>query len=318
VLVDVLRNDRPIRLLDAEPELARFLSPDERAQAAGLMLPTTRFPNGPFDISAALDPVAAFGALVLDGMLLERLVLGDHAGLRLVGPGDVISLTRQPRPMLFSYADCRVGAPMRVALLGPEMLLAVRRWPALLSGLQELIAEQSDRLVAQLLICQLPRVDQRLLAIMWLLAESWGHVTALGTSLPLNLTHDALGGLIGARRSTVTLALGELAERGAVIRQDRGWLLLEAPAPASAPSKERQVVSHVSLSAWTSSAPAAELAAVDARGELMETVKRLRYEHMRSREKLQHELKRLQSSRTRAAERRARITRRNRSSAPSG
>ena len=34
--------------------------------------------------------------------------------------------------------------------------------------------------------------------MMWLLAESWGQVTSAGTTLPLTLTHDTLGGLVGA------------------------------------------------------------------------------------------------------------------------
>jgi hypothetical protein len=38
--------------------------------------------------------------------------------------------------------------------------------------------------------------------------------------------------MVGARRPTVTLALGELAKRGAVVYQDRSWLLLE-PAPVA-------------------------------------------------------------------------------------
>jgi hypothetical protein len=57
----------------------------------------------------------------------------------------------------------------------------------------------------------------------------------VGTTLPVMLTHDALGGLIGARRPTVTLALRELTDRGAVVRQDRGWLLLEQPAQPTRP-----------------------------------------------------------------------------------
>ena len=36
--------------------------------------------------------------------------------------------------------------------------------------------------------------------------------------------------MVGARRPTVTLALGELADRGALVHQDLGWLLLERPA----------------------------------------------------------------------------------------
>jgi hypothetical protein len=47
--------------------------------------------------------------------------------------------------------------------------------------------------------------------------------------LPLALTHETLGGLVGARRPTVTLALRELTERGALVHQSPGWLLLEAP-----------------------------------------------------------------------------------------
>ncbi len=79
------------------------------------------------------------------------------------------------------------------------------------------------------MICQLPRVDDRLLAVMWLLAESWGQVTPAGTLLPIGLTHAALGGLVGARRPTVTLALGSLTADGALRREERGWLLLRSP-----------------------------------------------------------------------------------------
>lgn len=39
-----------------------------------------------------------------------------------------------------------------------------------------------------------------------------------------------LGGLVGARRSTVTLALRKLADRGSLVSQGNGWLIVEAPA----------------------------------------------------------------------------------------
>jgi hypothetical protein len=59
-------------------------------------------------------------------------------------------------------------------------------------------------------------------------------VTPSGTVLPVALTHDALGECIGARRPTVSLALKELADRGALVRLDEGWLLLE-PMPNLSP-----------------------------------------------------------------------------------
>ena len=62
------------------------------------------------------------------------------------------------------------------------------------------------------------------MAGMWLLAESWGRVTPAGTRVLISLSHEVLGGLVGARRSTVTLAVSRLAERGSLIRQDDEWL----------------------------------------------------------------------------------------------
>jgi hypothetical protein len=70
--------------------------------------------------------------------------------------------------------------------------------------------------------------------MMWLLAESWGRVTPSGTWLPIKLTHSTLGELIGAKRPTVSLALRDLIQGGAVQAQSDGWLLLsEPPAPTT-------------------------------------------------------------------------------------
>ena len=114
-----------------------------------------------------------------------------------------------------------------------------------------------QRLTGQLVICQLPRVDQRVLAILWLLAESWGHVTPGGVRLPLALTHETLGALIGARRPTVTLALRKLSEKGSIVRQDSGWLLLEPPPePEGTPKELAPELAGISLSRW---APGPEL-----------------------------------------------------------
>jgi CRP/FNR family cyclic AMP-dependent transcriptional regulator len=218
-----------IRLFDAEPDLIRFLGPDDSEQARETELPVVSLSKGSTDIRSLFEQHNAFGALVLEGMLLQSLRLGNHAGLRLLGPGDVLSLTQAPRSILVIESTCRATVPTRLALMAREMLLAVRRWPQIAAGLHSHTGEQSERLVTQLMICQLPRVDERLLALMWLLAEAWGQVTPAGTLLPIALTHAALGGLIGARRPTVTLALGNLTAAGAIRRQPRGWLLLGSP-----------------------------------------------------------------------------------------
>ena len=55
-------------------------------------------------------------------------------------------------------------------------------------------------------------------------------MTTDGVVLPLRLSHELLGALIGAQRPTVTLALRGLTDRGYIRRRpDRTWLLLEPP-----------------------------------------------------------------------------------------
>jgi CRP-like cAMP-binding protein len=218
-----------VSLFEVEPDLLRYVARDDRAAAMQTHVPLVELGIGDVDLRMVLESGRSFAALLLDGMLLQSLRLGEHAGLRLLGPGDLVSLSETPPSMLILEATSRATAPMRLALLGRELLLAARRWPWLIAGLHTRQADQADRLLTQMMICQLPRVDDRLLAMMWLMAESWGQVTASGTVLPIELTHSALGGLIGARRPTVTLALSELTERGAVVRQAGGWLLLEPP-----------------------------------------------------------------------------------------
>ena len=51
------------------------------------------------------------------------------------------------------------------------------------------------------------------------------------------------GGLVGARRPTVTLALGKLAERGSLMRHEDEWLITEPPAaPVSTEPKPPQLL----------------------------------------------------------------------------
>jgi hypothetical protein len=60
--------------------------------------------------------------------------------------------------------------------------------------------------------------------LFWELADRWGKVRQDGVHVPLQLTHAMLSDLVAARRPTVTKALGELAQRSAVIWTGRDWL----------------------------------------------------------------------------------------------
>jgi CRP/FNR family transcriptional regulator, cyclic AMP receptor protein len=89
------------------------------------------------------------------------------------------------------------------------------------------------RLATTQAISQLTRVDRRLKALFWHLAERWGRVSGDGVIVPRALTHRILGQLVGARRPTVSTALSDLADRGELVRRaDGSWLLRGDPPDA--------------------------------------------------------------------------------------
>jgi hypothetical protein len=190
------------------------------------------------DVHTQLGRAGAFGAIILDGLVAHEIQLGGRVGVSLLGPGDLIVGRHGPDPLILSGSRWRPASPVRLALFRHQMLAAMQKWPELLVGMYVRVGQQLDRLAAQLMLCQLPRVEDRVLGLMWLMAESWGRVTGAGTRLTLDLTHELIGMMIGARRPTVTLALGELADRGAMIRQEDSWLLLERPAGSGEPNAE--------------------------------------------------------------------------------
>jgi Crp-like helix-turn-helix domain len=140
-----------------------------------------------------------------------------------------------------------------VAILDDRVLPALRAWPAIGSRLIARAARQAARAAEQRAISQLPRVELRIRALLWHLAERWGRIGASGVLVPLELTHEALGRLVGARRPTVTLALSELARTGAVTRRaDGSWVLRADSNPSSPPrlAPTRPGIAPVDGSDW--------------------------------------------------------------------
>ena len=80
-------------------------------------------------------------------------------------------------------------------------------------------------------IAHVTRVDDRLLALLWCLAERWGRVVPDGVLISLRLSHRTLAGMVGARLPSVTTALGQLMARGDLERRPDGEWLLRGAAP---------------------------------------------------------------------------------------
>ncbi|HUA45329.1 MAG TPA: helix-turn-helix domain-containing protein [Solirubrobacteraceae bacterium] len=299
-----------VSILTAALELTRHLTPDERAELANVTLPALTIRPGPVELGALLAKHKAFGATVLDGLIMSAQQIGAHTGIQLLGPGDLLVQGTEPLPDWLSDLELRAPAPVRVAVFGNDLLGAVHRWPWITQGLYSCVSEQLQRLSSQLVICQLPRVDERVLAMMWLLAESWGQVTPGGVRLPLALTHETLGALVGARRPTVTLALRKLSQQGAVVHQDSGWLLLEPPPQPEHVASKVLAPEPVdqSISRWAPpSSPPVDPSVTYA--ELKDTVRRLREQHRHNRETTAEQLRRLKRTRVRMETVRQQISR---------
>jgi CRP/FNR family transcriptional regulator, cyclic AMP receptor protein len=301
-----------VSLLDVKLEFTQRLTPEELAELSGIALRVVTADRGPLRLDAVLQSHQAFAATVLDGIVVYTVTIGEQSGIQLLGPGDLLlQRSDDVPPPWFDNCAFRAVTPTRLALLGGEFMWLARRVPDVIRALYESAGDQMQRLSGQLVICQLPRVEQRVLAVMWLLAQSWGQVTPAGVRLPLALTHETIGALIGARRPTVTLAIRKLTEEGSIIHQDSGWLLLQPPPESdSGPgllNASAVELADVSSSRWApASAPAGP--SVDY-AELSETVRRLREQHVIGKQRTREQLTRTQSSRLRTAMIRDRISR---------
>lgn len=215
---------RGISLLDEDPELATGLPEEDLPLARRvLVVQGLTIDPGPW---AFEEPEPSLGVLLLDGLVTVNVVVGDRVASELAGPGDVLHAMSAPQALLQVEVGLVVSERARAAILDQRFIAAVRRWPVLLLTLHERLRLQQRRLAIHAAIGKLRRVEDRVLALLWHLAERWGRVTPDGVVLPLLLTHETLGRLAGAERPTVTLALGELARTGMVTRREDGSFLL--------------------------------------------------------------------------------------------
>lgn len=233
----MLASSDHVHLLDLEPELASRLRDDERAEARDLLtVEQTVVPEGVWSLDVDARRGRPFGLMVVDGLLLQEVQLAGRQTLQILGPGDVVLPQWLRSDALDVGLRWIAATESRVGVLDDGLQRAFAQWPGLAIGLVEQAGRQLARVVIQQAIGQLPRVEQRLEATFWDLAERWGRVTPSGIHVPLPLTHEVLAQLVGGRRPTITLALQHLAGEGIVMRRpDRTWLIV-ARAPSLPPS----------------------------------------------------------------------------------
>jgi CRP/FNR family cyclic AMP-dependent transcriptional regulator len=215
-------------LLALVPELTDGLAPTELdAVAAATAVRTCSLPSGPFSLEELIGPgPAPIGVIVADGLIVRDILLAGGTASDLLGPGDVAAVGAGESAMVPAVVRWSAATPSRIAVLDAALFHALEPWPGVGVGLLNKATRQTSDLAVQRAFSQLPRVDLRLLALFWHLAERWGRVGTDGIVVRLTLTHEALGRMVGSRRPTVSLALKELAADGTVVRREDGaWVL---------------------------------------------------------------------------------------------
>jgi CRP/FNR family transcriptional regulator, cyclic AMP receptor protein len=213
-------------LVEVDGELAHAIPEPEREQAAQVRLPIREiWPGDPLELQGG-----DLGLLVVSGLAWSEVRVGPGCTPQLLTAGALI-LNATPVSD-FVEANVRIAAlsPVCVAGIRMDFMRTLARWPSMAVVLASRLGEQQHDLAVQAALGQLPRVEDRILAFLWRLAERCGTVGTEGVRVPLQLTHERLGLCVGSQRSTVSLALTTMRDRGLLDRDgDGAWLLFGAP-----------------------------------------------------------------------------------------
>src|SRR5436190_15072104 len=167
------------------------------------------------------------GLLVLAGTVVSYTRVVDRVAAEMMGSGDLV----QPPgagtgdEFLEWESTWSVLQPARFAILDARFADQVRRWPQITHALLARTERRIEQMAIQRAIAAQPRLEVRLLLLLWHLAARWGKLEPGGVRLPLPLTHILLGRLVCAERPSVTHALKRLAVAGWIRGGEDGWHL---------------------------------------------------------------------------------------------
>jgi CRP/FNR family transcriptional regulator, cyclic AMP receptor protein len=181
---------------------------------------------GEVDLAGPLGRPAELGVLMLTGVVVVSVRVCDRVAAELVGAGDLLQgVAGEDDDLLGCDVGWRALVPTRFALLDEAFAERIRPWPQITEALLHRAARRTRNLQMQRAIASQPRLEVRLALLLWHLAARWGRVEPGGIRVPLPLTHQLLGKLVGAERPSVSHALGRLAHAGLVTGRSDAWFL---------------------------------------------------------------------------------------------
>jgi CRP/FNR family cyclic AMP-dependent transcriptional regulator len=217
-----------IALLDVDPDLVGHASPAEIAAIRDkLTAPVYRLPSGIMPAPPRRGGDGHLGYLVLKGLLLYEVSACGRATAELLGVGDLVRpWSRDPGGTLESNARWIVLEQVLLADLGMVNNSRLVDSRDIVAALVMRCADRAEAVAIQRSITAHVRVDVRVLAYLWHLADRFGVVVPGAVKLDIPLTHAVLARLVGARRPTVTTALQRLIQLGYLRREGRAFVLV--------------------------------------------------------------------------------------------
>ena len=224
---------RVVRVLDTDPELAAGIALEQVPLATNSSAaPVQALARGPWTVAPPTDP-GELGGLILGGLVLVRVTVGERSHAELLGEGDLVNPWLPAAPELFDQAEvtARVVEPMEIAVLDRHFALRTARWPEIHAALMRRLILRSRRLSLQSAINSIPRTQERLELTLWQLAYRFGRVASGGLRLRLPISHAQLAEIVATQRPSVTIAFARLQDAGRLIRTGQHDWLLSGPAP---------------------------------------------------------------------------------------
>jgi CRP/FNR family transcriptional regulator, cyclic AMP receptor protein len=203
-----------VYVLDADSELAEEF--DVHTRAAARQVATAKVfqaPVGACDLEPWWRAVGAGpGLLILEGIIAFETRIGDRTAMELVGAGDLLQMAIQrPEDLLERSDSWRVLRSARLALLDGDFAERIQPWPRLINALLRRSGSRIAEIDALRAITSQPRLEIRIVLLLWHLSARWGRVEPSGIHLTLPLTHRLLGELAGAERPSISHALARLS-----------------------------------------------------------------------------------------------------------
>ncbi len=214
-------------LLDIDVDLADELDmPMRLAARPSVTAITFETDPGPVALGRWLKRAAPGpGLLIIEGLIAANVQVADRIATDLLGQGDLIQPWNYDDAELVCELDWRALVATRFAVLDQGFAQRVRPWPQITLALLRRAGKRARRLNVQRAIAAQPRLEIRLVLLMWHLAARWGKVEPGGVRVPLPLTHQLIGHLISAERPSVSHALSRLAKSGVVTGHGDEWHL---------------------------------------------------------------------------------------------